>query len=368
MRYVVTARASGMDGVNGVIKDINEFLAVVDIQNWQEAEVSKLYALIDNTNKALETINQHGISNESLKLFDVTDDIMSALNADSPKASLEAQEEGIWEKIKAFFKELWRRITTAFHALLGKVDKDQASKAEAALKASNNAEEICKLDWANRLYKAYTVEELDLIKSDVIHCITFLKMCHELDLKTVVSEDPEVYAQFEKKFVESANAIFGVKVDMSKEESNVSLSKWLPFTRKVDNDSKQFSIKLNFAEERGKQCSPGIPKTEFGYRTANDLAKLTYIDRDLIDHLQALCNLLDKINANIDKYMEVFEEPMRKILPPISLHKVRALLNQIPRACSACTMQAFQASKLVSKMVSVVVQQLSGRSTDEIIT
>ena len=349
--------------INEAVAKLNDALELLDLNEWHDAVVKDLYADIDRVNTAIAAVNQYGISNEALKIMDCTDSIIDALNQDNPTSALEGQEDDIWQKIKNFFKELWRRIAAAFRALVGKVDNKKAAEVQTVIKEVpvDKVNEVLNTGWTEKCHRVYSLTDLADLKQDVSNCISFVKTCNELDLKTVVSKDPAVYNEFEQKFVKDANAIFGATVDVHTDVNEASASSWLPFVgKKISQESKTFSVKFNFANERGSFAVPDDPKTKFGYKSGNDLTMLCRYQEEFISAFDTITQIIERINQNIDKHMEVFEDPLRKLIPPVSLHKVRALLDKIPRACTECNKQVYTVVSNTSRMVSIIMKQLTG--------
>lgn len=363
MRFLITPKQDPCQ-ISASCESINEVLMFANIESWGLAQTRELYDLVDKTNDAIKVIGEHGISNESLKMIDCTDEIIVALNKENPVTALEGQASEIWAKVVAFFKELWKRITDAFKVLLGRLDKESVTETLTVIKESDKVDEVLKQDWGRSIYKIYTPQALGQLKKDIFECISFVKYCRELDLKQVVSTDVEEYTKFEEEFVKRANAIFGTTVNLTKENDELSFSRFLPFSKTVlSNDSKKIKARFEFSSSRGIQALPNVPKTEHGYRSAQDFVDLCGYQQEFMEYFGSITSIISGVNDHIDEYLAVLEESVLKIIPPTTISKVRELLKQIPYSCTECNKQVYEVIRTCSKMIAVINKQLTTSST-----
>jgi len=352
------------------IEDCNRLLSLAETFDWANDQQDYFDQLIYGTQRAIDIISKYGVSEESLSIFNADGGLemmMEQCNTDDPLVALEEQQSGIWAKIKAFFKELWNRICNAFKALCGNLapKAKQAEEVKAEVRQSKPPEEFFKKNWGGSIIYCYSPDQLNQLKGDFRNCIQFMKVCNELDFKKVISTDPSVYEEFERKFVTSANAIFGIRVTLQKEETLTS--KLLPFgaTKSVDNDSKKIDIAVNFAKGRGKIPAEAENKMDYGYKSDADIIKLCDAHQEFIEMIETMQTILERLNKSVDQAMVVFEESSIKIIPGQTIAKVRALLSQIPRCCSNCMRECLTVVQYTSRMVSACVTQLKQETTDK---
>lgn len=352
------------------IEDCNRLLNLAETFDWARDQQDYFDQLVYGTQRAIDIISQYGVSEESLSIFNADGGLemmMEQCNTDDPLVALEEQQSGIWAKIKAFFKELWNRICNAFKALCGNLapKAKQAEEVKAEVKQNKPPEEFFKKNWGGSVIYCYTPEQLKQLHGDFINCIHFMKVCNELDFKKVISTDPAVYEEFERKFVTSANAIFGIRVTLQKEETLTS--KLLPFsaTKSVDNDTKKIDVAVNFAEGRGKIPAEADTKMDYGYKSDADIIKLCEAHEEFIAMITTMDTILERLNKSVDQAMVVFEEESIKIIPGQTISKIRALLSQIPRCCSNCMRECLKTIQYTTRMVNACVTQLKQETTDK---
>ena len=147
-----------VEGMNSALQDIAQY----------EGRLAEAEVVMENLQKALDTISEFGVGEESLGILDSDGSLQAVLNLQAPaleslesmseqalealdqkwEKALEGAMSDAWEKVKKFFKELWAKIKDYalrfWNWLKGLFTKNKSEAAKAKAETAEVQQEAAK--------------------------------------------------------------------------------------------------------------------------------------------------------------------------------------------------------------------------------